>query len=175
MKPTLWYVTILYSIWIHQFKLQISKHTPNPENYFSYRTITTFLSLWHPSMRYQRLNRRTCCQLFSIYWLHHHFIGKANLYYEYVHCLTTTWPYSQSTEVPGWELGGDAGFRFQAPWEGAAWSTVVTCSFFVPVSHHYICLQGNNHIWPKIWVKRLKVPFQGCLGKKWEKKLLQND
>ena len=97
-----------------------------------------------------------------------------NLCYKYLHLLTTTCPDSQPTEVPGWELGEDAGFRFQAPWEGGTWSAVVTCSLFVQVSHHFICLHGKNHIWPNIWVKRPKVPFQGCLGKS-EKKLLQND
>ena len=35
MKPTLWYVTLLYSILIQPSNLYISKHTPNQENYFS--------------------------------------------------------------------------------------------------------------------------------------------
>ena len=116
-------------------------------------------------MKYQRLNRRKCCLLFSIQWLLHLFTGKANLCYKYLHLLTTTCPDSQPTEVSGWELGEDAGFRFQAPWEGGTWSVVVTCSLFVQVSRHYKCSHGNNHIWPKICVKRPKVPFRGLLGK----------
>ena len=154
---------LLYFISIQQFNLQISNHTPNQESYFFYHISTTFFSLWHPSMRFQRSNRRKCCPLFSIHWLQHLFTGKANLCYKYLHLLTTTCPDSQHIEVPGWELGEDAGFRFQAPWEGGTWSAVVTCSLFVQVSHHYICLHGNNHIWPKICVKRPKVPFEGCL------------
>ena len=178
MKPTLWYVTLLYSILIQQFNLQISKHTPNQEIYFSYHTSTAFLSLWHPSMRYQRLNRRKCCPHFNIHRLQHLFTGKANIYYKYLHLLTTTWPDSQPTEVLGWEMGEDDSFRFepgfQAPCEGWAWSAVVTCSFFVQVSHHhYICFHGNNHIWPKIWVKRPKVPL-GVAWEKW-KMLFQSD
>ena len=166
MMPTLWYVTLLYFISIQQFNLQISKHTPHQENYFSYHLSETFLSLWYPSMRYQRLNRRKCCPLFSIHWLQHPFTGKANLCYKYLHLLTTTCPDSQPTEVPGWELGEDAGFRFQASWEGGTWSAVVTCSLFVQDSHDYICLHWNNHIWPKVCVKRPKVFFE---EKKWEK------
>ena len=159
------YVTLLYFISIQQFNLQISKHTPHQENYFSYHISTTFLSLWHPSMRYQRLNRRKCCPLFSIHWIQHLFTGKANLCYKYLHLLTTTCPDSLPTEVPGWELGEDAGFRFQAPWEGGTWSAVVTCSLFVQVSHDYIGLHWNNHIWPKICVKRPKVSLEGCFRK----------
>ena len=165
MKPTLWYVTLLYFISIQQFNLQISKHTPNQENYFSYHISTTFLSLWHLSMRYQTLNRRKCCPLFSIHWLQHLFTGKANLCYKYLHLLTTTCPDSQPTEVPGWELGEDAGFRFQAPWEGGTWSAVVTCSLFVQVSHHYLCLHLTKDM-----CEEAKGVLRGLLGKKWEKK-----
>ena len=60
----------------------------NQENYFSYHISKIFLSLWHPSMRYQRLNRKKCYPLFSIHWLKHLLTGKANLCYKYLHLLT---------------------------------------------------------------------------------------
>ena len=143
-------MTLSYFISIQQFNLQISKHTPNQENYFSYHISTTFLSLLHPSMRYQRLNRRKCCLLFSIHWLQHPFTGKANLCYKYLHLLTATCPDSQPTEVGSW--GKMLGSHFRHPGtvgHGQLWSLGNYLFKLATITYAYteITTSDQRHVW----------------------------
>ena len=145
-------MTLLYLISIQQFNLQISKHTPNQENYISYHISTTFLSLWPLSMRYQRLNRRKCCPRFSIQWLQHPFTGKVNLCYKYLHLLTTTCPDSQPTEVPGWELGKMLVSDFRHPWRvghGQLWSLAHYLFKLAAIKYAYteITTSDQRYVW----------------------------
>ena len=139
-------MTLLYFISIQQFNLQISKHTPNQENYFSNHISTTFLSLWHPSMRYQRSNRRKCCPLFSIGWLQHPFTGKANLCHKYLHLLTTTCP-------------------------GQLWSLANYLFNLATITYAYtgITTSDQRYVW-----RDQRCP-SGVAWEKVRKKLLQND
>ena len=152
MKPTLWCQTLLYLISIQQFNLQISKHTPNQENNFSDHISTNFLYLWHPSMRYQRLNRRKCCPLFSIHLLQHLFTEKANLCYKYLHLLTTTCPDSQPIEVPGWELGKMLVSDFRHPvrvGHGQLWSPAHYLLKLATITYAYteINTSDQRYVW----------------------------
>ena len=156
MKPTLWYVTLLYSILIQQFNLHNSKHTPNQENYFSYHTRTTFLTLWHPSMRYQRLNRRKCCRSSASTGYSISLLGKQI----YVINISVSWPpldliiSPQRSRAGSWGKMLVSDFRFPVRVEhGQLWSLAQSLFKLATITYGYrnITTSDQRYEWRDQW------------------------